>query len=149
MQKYAKNCSFYLLKVQKIWHKIVTFSAPNVLDPLPTLNMHLIINNALLWDQIFLNWRDLEIIKKAGLVLRPTTVQAYPTYRETIFLTILISEHVLWIWLIVTRPILVNIGRPPCHKLLLLACQRTLAKPGRSNKAGYFKYYPKTFFSKL
>ena len=61
------------------------------------------------------------------------------------FSTILISEHVLWIWLIVTRPILVNIGRP-CHKLLLLACQRTLAKPGRSNKAGHFKYHP--FFSK-
>ena len=37
----------------------------------------------------------------------------------------------------------------PCHKLLLLACQRTLAKPGRSNKAGYFKYNPKTFFETL
>jgi hypothetical protein len=37
--------------------------------------MHLIINNALLWDQKVLNWRDLEIIKGAGLVLRPTTVQ--------------------------------------------------------------------------
>jgi hypothetical protein len=28
--------------------QIVTFSASNVLDPLPALNMHLIINNALL-----------------------------------------------------------------------------------------------------
>ena len=28
--------------------QIVTFIAPNVLDPLPALNMHLIINNALL-----------------------------------------------------------------------------------------------------
>ena len=37
----------------------------------------------------------------------------------------------------------------PCHKLLLLACQRTLAKPGRSNKAGYFKYNPKTIFRNL
>jgi hypothetical protein len=74
MQKYAENCSFYVLKVQKIWHKIVTFCAPNILDPLPTLNMHLIINNALLWDQKILYWRDLEIIKGAGLVLTPTTV---------------------------------------------------------------------------
>jgi hypothetical protein len=71
MQKYAENCSFYVLKVQKI----VTFSAPNNLDPLLTLNMHLIINNALLWDQKVLYWRDSEIIKGAGLVLRPTTVQ--------------------------------------------------------------------------
>ena len=75
MQKYAENCSFYVLKVQKFWHKIVTFSAPNILDPLPTLNMQLIIKNALLWDQKVLNWRDLEIIKGAGVVLRPTTVQ--------------------------------------------------------------------------
>ena len=75
MQKYAENCSFYVLKVQKIWHKIVTFSAPNILDPLLTLNMHLIINNALLWDQKVLYWRDSEIIKGAGLVLRPTSVQ--------------------------------------------------------------------------
>ena len=30
----------------KKWTQIVTFSAPNVLDPLPALNMHLIINNA-------------------------------------------------------------------------------------------------------
>ena len=37
----------------------------------------------------------------------------------------------------------------PCHKLLLLACQRTLAKPGRSNKTGYFKFQPKTFFRNL
>ena len=37
--------------------------------------MHLTINNALLWDQKVMNWRDLEIIKGAGLVLRPTSVQ--------------------------------------------------------------------------
>jgi len=53
---------------------IVTFSAPNVTDPLPTLVMHLIINNALLWDHKIQNWRHLEIIKGAGIVLRPTTV---------------------------------------------------------------------------
>jgi hypothetical protein len=74
MQKYAENRSFYVLKVKKIGHKIVTLSAPNILDPLLTLNMHLIINNALLWDQKGLYWRDSEIIKGAGLVLRPTTV---------------------------------------------------------------------------
>ena len=44
MKKCAENCSFYELKVQKI----VTFSAPNISDPLPTLNIHLIINNTLL-----------------------------------------------------------------------------------------------------
>ena len=35
----------------------------------------LIINNAWLWDQKVQNWRDFKIIKGAGLVLRPTTVQ--------------------------------------------------------------------------
>ena len=80
MQKCAENCSFYVLKVQKIWHKIVTFSAPNILDPLLTLNMHLIINNALLWDQKGLYWRDSEIIKGAGLVLRPTTVPSWSCF---------------------------------------------------------------------
>ena len=74
MQKYAEKCSFYVLKVQQIWHKIVTFSAPNILYPLSTLSMHLIINNALLWDQKDLYWRDLEIIKGLGLVLSSTTV---------------------------------------------------------------------------
>ena len=54
--------------------QIVTFSAPNVLNPLPSLNMHLIIKNALLWDQKFLNWRDLSIFKNAILVLSSTTV---------------------------------------------------------------------------
>ena len=39
--------------------------------------MHLIINNALLWDQKVLNWRDLEIIKGVGLALRPTSVQSF------------------------------------------------------------------------
>ena len=39
--------------------------------------MHLIINNALFWEQKVLNWRDLEIIKGAGLVLRPTSVDSY------------------------------------------------------------------------
>ena len=74
MQKYAENFSFYVLKVQQIWHKIVTFSAPNTLDPLSILKMHLIINNALLWDQKDLYWRDSEIIKGLGLVLSSTTV---------------------------------------------------------------------------
>ena len=58
---------------KKLTH-IVTFSAPNVLNPLPSLNMHLIIKNALLWDQKFLNWRDLSIFKNAILVLSSTTV---------------------------------------------------------------------------
>ena len=75
MQKYVENCSFYVLKVLKIWHKIVTFCAQNILDSLPTLKMHLIINNALLWYKKVLYWRDLEIVKGAGLVLRPTTVR--------------------------------------------------------------------------
>ena len=57
--------------------QIVTFSAPNVLDPLPTLNLHLIINNDLLWDHKIQNLRDLEIIKGVGLVLRPTTLQYF------------------------------------------------------------------------
>ena len=35
MHKHAENCSFLVLRVQKIWHKIVTFSAPNILNPLP------------------------------------------------------------------------------------------------------------------
>ena len=74
-QKYADNFSFYVLKVQRIWHKIITFCASNILDPLPRLNMHLIINNALLWDQKDLNWRDLEIIKGVGLILRPIIVE--------------------------------------------------------------------------
>ena len=77
MQKYAENFSFYVLKVQQIWHKIVTFSAPNTLDPLSILKMHLIINIALLWDQKDLYWRDSEIIKGLGLVLSSTTVQFY------------------------------------------------------------------------
>ena len=58
---------------KKLTH-IVTFSAPNVLNPLPSLNMHLIIKNALLRDQKFLNWRDLSIFKNAVLVLSSTTV---------------------------------------------------------------------------
>ena len=33
--KYAENCSFYVVKVQRILHKIVTISAPNILDPMP------------------------------------------------------------------------------------------------------------------
>ena len=44
--------------------------------------MQLIIINALLWDQKVLNWRDLEIIKGAGLVLRPTTVEAEVSFSE-------------------------------------------------------------------
>ena len=79
MQKCAENCSFYVLKVQKIWHKIVTFSAPNVLDPLSTLNMHLIINNAFLWDQKSPELKRFWNNKKAGLVLRPTTVHCLGT----------------------------------------------------------------------
>ena len=56
--------------------QIVTFSASNILDPLPGLNMHLIINNALLWYQKFLNWRGWSIFKNAVLVLRSTTVDS-------------------------------------------------------------------------
>ena len=41
--------------------QIVTFSTPKVLDPLSALNLHLIINNALIWDQKLLNWRDWSI----------------------------------------------------------------------------------------
>ena len=63
--------------------QIVTFSDPNVLNPLSSLNMHLIIKNALLWDQKFLNWRDLSIFKNAVLILSSTTVQwlVSPEYR--------------------------------------------------------------------
>ena len=68
----------------KIWHKIVTFSAPNVLNPLPSLNMHLIIKNALLWDQKFLNWRDLSIFKNAVLVLSSTTVHWWTKIHENV-----------------------------------------------------------------
>ena len=57
MQKYAANCSFYLLKVQKIWHEIVTFSASNILYPLSTLNLHLIINNHRAWIWIWMTKR--------------------------------------------------------------------------------------------
>ena len=39
---------FYVVKIQKRWPKIVTFSARNVSDQLLTLNMHLIITIDLL-----------------------------------------------------------------------------------------------------
>ena len=52
MQKYAENCSFYVLKVQKFDIKLsLLVHQMFYIDSLPTLIMHLLINNALLKDK--------------------------------------------------------------------------------------------------
>ena len=44
----AEKCGFYVVKLKKKMPKNASFSAPNVLDPLLRLNMHLIITIDLL-----------------------------------------------------------------------------------------------------
>ena len=39
----AEKCWFYVVELEKKIPKIATFSAPNILDPLLRLKMHLII----------------------------------------------------------------------------------------------------------
>jgi hypothetical protein len=39
----AEKCRFYVVELEKKFSKIATFSAPNILDPLLRLKMHLII----------------------------------------------------------------------------------------------------------
>ena len=60
--------------------------------------MHLIIKNALLWDQKVLNWRDLEIIKGAGVVLRPTTAQCCVFNN----FSMVKHWHQFWHWIVIS-----------------------------------------------
>ncbi len=56
---------FYVVKVPNNWPKILTFSAWNVLDQLLTPNMYKLI----LTKSLFLDQKEWEIVKNAGLIL--------------------------------------------------------------------------------